>query len=96
MHGTSSELTSNVGRPVKIHIRQLCAETGGSLEDLQREVADWDRERERGGGFMLSARLDDVQFYSLHSHCDEQMFLVFFLHINKQINKCPGAELFYI
>ena len=36
-----------VGRPVKTHIHQLCADTGCSLEDRLRRRVDKDRERER-------------------------------------------------
>ena len=56
---------ASVGRPARIYLHQLCADTGCRLEDPPGVINDRDEWRESGKS-VLSARLDDPDWQRKH------------------------------
>ena len=56
---TPSHGRAKVGRPAITYIQQLCADTGCSIEDLQRAMDDRDEWRERIREIRVAVRHDD-------------------------------------
>ena len=62
---------ASVGRSPRAYLHQLCADTGGSLEDLPRAMNDRDGWGERAIS-ALAGRLDDDN--------DDDDYMTFFAH----------------
>ena len=59
MYSDGPPLMAKAGRPARTYIRQLCEDTGCSLEDLPEAMNDREKWREGSGISVLTARHDD-------------------------------------
>ena len=81
---TTSHGRAKTGRPVRIYIQQLCADTGCSREDLQKVMDDWEVWRET----VRNIRADSVTWWYI--------YIYIYIYIQKDILNALCYFLKYI